>query len=438
MLAGHNSSGSTIGRAAGGLSWQVIHTAVGSVALQGIAFVSTIILARGLGPQQLGNFQFVVSAAVFVTLIGTAGLDEAIAYLLPRYRVKQPEKGRSLVRYILLLTTGISLIAGALFFVGAGPLAKVLGIAGLAQHLRWLVLLCPVLMLLSISLAILRSLEHASARAFIYYYLVSLLFVAGLLLLWRHGLTPDTAYIARTGSMAAGAAVALFLVTKYAGAGSARVTLADLRAAHSLAGWVVFAGMFQYLVEQPLVDLALVGHYDAPAMLGLYSVAAKVAGLIGAVMLALNVVAAPVFARAAAAGKRDELTATYRFCRVVSAVSAVSIGLLVVIAHWPVLAWFGPQYTGAARIVEIFAAAQIVAGLAGINAPVLIACGYAAVEFSLSAGAAVVLVIVGIILGRSYGAIGVAFASATSIVVLAFARKVAVGRLAFREQTATG
>ena len=64
---------------------QTFHTAIGIVFLQAIAFVTTILIARSLSPEQLGRFQLTISISIFVTMLGPLGLDEAVAYLLPKY-----------------------------------------------------------------------------------------------------------------------------------------------------------------------------------------------------------------------------------------------------------------------------------------------------------------------------------------------------------------
>src|SRR3954452_22318532 len=83
---------------------QALHTGVGIASLHGLAFVTSILIARGLGPAGQGRFQVVLSIAVLVTLVTMAGLDEAVAYLLPRYAVQRPEKTRALITYALCTT----------------------------------------------------------------------------------------------------------------------------------------------------------------------------------------------------------------------------------------------------------------------------------------------------------------------------------------------
>lgn len=408
---------------------QAAQTGIGSIVLQALGFASTMLLARGLGPPELGKFQFVVSVAVLVTLIGTLGLDEALAYLVPRYEIAQPRKLRALTNYVLLLTIAIGILAGAVFFAAATALEQLLRIPGLSYHLRFLLVLCPVLMALSISLAALRGLGRSVWRGYIYYYTVSGLFLIGVIVGWWCGLTPLSAYAARIGSIGIGALIAAYLVRRTTVPGGSRLNIADIRAAHSLAGWVLFVGIFQYAVEQPLIDLAIVGRYDAPAMLGFYSVAAKIAAVIATGSLALNYVMAPVFARAIARGDMRQLRAGYRKSSWWMAASVVVLGAAVLVLHRPVLLLFGREYGQATQILRVFAAGQIAVGLAGLNTPLIIAAGFARIEFYLSGGASLFLIIAGILLGQGYGAIGVASASAAAITLLALGRRIAAGQV---------
>src|SRR3954451_18063205 len=94
--------------------YQALHTGAGMMCLHGLAFVTSILIARGLGPAGQGRVQVVLLIAVFATLVTMAGLDEAIAYLLPRYAVDNPEKVRALVVYALSTTGAVSIVVGVI------------------------------------------------------------------------------------------------------------------------------------------------------------------------------------------------------------------------------------------------------------------------------------------------------------------------------------
>lgn len=405
---------------------QALHTGAGMMALHGLGFVTSILIARALGPAGQGKFQVILSIAIFVTLVTTGGLDEAVAYLLPRYAVDKPQKTRALMIYALCSTGLVSIMVGALFFTTARVGEHLLRIAGIARDLRALLLLCPALMVLSMSLAILRGVGRSDWRAYINYYIVGGLYFAAVAVLSLRSLSPADAYAARIGSLGIGALVALVILFRQRLGDTAALGRDDLWTIHTFAGWLVFVGIFQYAIEQPLVDLLIVARYDTIVSVGLYSVAAKAAGVIATGSIALGVVIAPVFARAAAERDFTRLRAQYRRASLWMAISALLFGAIVLLSPGRLLAIFGRDYEVATRILVVFAAAQIATGVLGLNGPLLVACGRARIEFCITAAGAIIFVVTGVFCARIFGAIGVATVSAATTVAIAVARRVAV------------
>lgn len=409
--------------------FQSLHTGAGLVALQGLAFLTSILIARGLGPELQGRFQLVMSISVFVTMIAALGLDEAIAYALPRYQMEQPGKVFTLVSYVLGSTAVIGALLGGLIYFTAEPLEALLNVDGIAADLKFVLWLTPALLLLAMVLAVLRGLGRAEWRAYIYYYLIGALFLAAVWLAMPAGLTSAEAYGARIGSVLCGTAVGLLLIWRELPRRGESLRLAELREVHSFGGWMIFVGVFQYAIDQPLLDLVLVGRYDTPVALGLYSVAAKIGAAAALAVIAFNVVMGPMFSRSLAAGAISDARENYRRASKWLAMATLFLGAILLLFHLPILALFGGEYLNAGRILQIFVLGQITAGLLGVNTPILLAAGFARVEFCLSAGACLFLILAGILLGQRFGTVGIAIASAASTVLLALARRRAVARV---------
>lgn len=408
---------------------QTIHTALGSVFLQAIAFVTTILIARSFDPAQLGRFQLTISISIFATMLGTIGLDEAVAYLLPKYNAQQREKVFVLVVYTLALTALISLVIGSLFYGNAGRLETWLGISGLSFDFRFLLFLVPALMVSSMALAVLRGLGRAEWRAYIYYYLIAVLFL-GTIVFWRRdGLTSAEAYRARILSLLIGAVVAAVLIFRNVAARKVFLTLRDVRKLHSFAGAMIFVSLFQYLVQQPLVDLIIVGRYQTEAIVGLYSVAAKIAAVAAMAGIALNVVMAPMFSASFALADAHRLQKQYQQASKWMALGAIAAGVSILIFQRQILLVFGGDYAASKGILQVLLLGQISAGLLGVNTPFLLATGFVRLEVCLSAAASGLMVALGIFLAQQFGAIGVACATAIATVLPAVVRRVMISRI---------
>ena len=414
---------------------QTLLTGAGIVFLQGAAFLTSMLIARGLGAEAFGRFQVVTSLSIFATFLAVAGMDEAVAYLLPKYHATQLSKVSGLAAYALAFSAAFSLILGLFLSWRASDFERLLGMDGISFDLQFTLPLLPALIVMTMAMSLLRGLGRAEWRAYIYYFLIGSLFLGGVLMLMANGLTSEEAYRARIVSLAIGATVALVLVYRAMPEGSVSLQMADIGTLHNFAGWLVFVGLFQYLIEQPFIDLLLVAHYETSAAVGLYSVAAKAAAVAAIGGTALNVVMASVFARIRGRGDTAELRERYRQASRWLAAAALGSGGLILLFHREVLLLFGAEYQAAGTVLQVYAVGQIVAGLLGVNTPVLLACGLARVEFCLSAAACATLVAAGVLLGQRFGAPGVAVASGLSTGGLALARKIAVRRVLNRDAT---
>ena len=408
---------------------QTFHTVGGIVFLQGIAFVATILIARSLSLEQLGRYQLTISISIFVTMLGTLGLDEAVAYLLPKYDAQQREKVFALVAYTLGISALISLVIGSLFYFSAGRLEKLLAIGGISSDLKFLLLLVPMLMVSSMELAVLRGLGRSEWRAYIYYYLIGVLFFAGIVFLRRDSLTSAEAYTARIFSLFIGAVVAGIVISKNVTARTEFLNLEDVRRLHSFAGALIFVGLFQYLVQQPLADLIIVGRYETEAVVGLYSVAARIAAVAGTIAVALNVVMVPIFSSLTTSGDVGRLQEQYHQASKWMAWGVIAAAIPILLCQRQILLIFGGDYTAGKRILQVLLFSWLSAGLLGINTPLLLATGFVRLEVYLSAAACVLMVLLGVVLGQRFGAIGVAFATAISTASSAAVRRLAVARI---------
>jgi len=340
--------------------------------------------------------------------------------------VEQPAKLLGLVAYVMGITSLIAVLLGVLSFLGADSLEPALGMRGISFDLKFLLVLLPTLMILSMALSVLRGFGRSEWRAYIYYYLVGVLFLAAILFSSGGGLTAAEAYWSRIASIGVGAAVALYLVSRSIPAGREFFKREHIWKLHSFGSWLVLVGIFQYAVEQPLLDLVMVGRFDSAVAVGLYSVGAKAAAVTAIGGVALNVVMAPDFSRSLAEGSYTELRDRYRQASKWMALGAVGCGIIVLLFHRQVLLLFGPEYLAAGTILQILAGGQIIAGVLGVNTPILLASGLAKVECALTAAACALLIGSAIGLGQRFGAVGVALATAGTTALLALSRRLAV------------
>lgn len=402
---------------------QVMHTAVGMVVFQILTFLSGLIVARNLGPEGQGKFQLLMSIAAFSSIVIKLGLDEAVTYLIPKYRVRAPGKVFGLAIFSIALPCMISLAVGLIFFVSAKDLEKnIFRIDGFAYDLRYLLGVLPSLTLLLMCMAVLRGLGRSDLRAYIFYYLVGGGFLGLVTLLSSNGLALRETYVARLLSYLLGGGLGLYLVARLTARGPLELDLKELREAYKFAGLLLGVSIFQYLREQPLVDLIILSRIGTTEDVGVYSVAARLSSVVPLVANAMVIGGASTLAEIVASGNTTQQKAQYQIASNWMAVltTFVLFGCLAVMGE--LFAWLGPSYKAGIPFFVVLLVGAGVTGITGFNAPMLLASEYARYELLLSAIGVGAMAVFEILLGWAYGPIGVAVASSVVMALVSFAR----------------
>ncbi|AGB14875.1 membrane protein involved in the export of O-antigen and teichoic acid [Halovivax ruber XH-70] len=84
-------------------------------------------LARILSTDEYGLLFLAISVFSVVELLSRLGVPKAGARYITLYREKDPAQVPGLLRYTFVLNVGLALVASGLLFVGAGPIARVVG-----------------------------------------------------------------------------------------------------------------------------------------------------------------------------------------------------------------------------------------------------------------------------------------------------------------------
>lgn len=408
---------------------QLLHTGTGMASFQALSLIAGLLVAAGLGPEGQGRFQLLVSTCVFLAMFCKLGLDEGVAYLIPRLQQDDPAKVRAVAIYVLGLTATLGVLVGLGLRAASAPLARsVFELPSFATDLALAPLLLPTLILLMVASNLLRGLGRSDLRALAYYWPAGLGFLLFVVALSFDGLELGEAYAARIGSYGIGAAVGLFLVARIVRGGAWRLDAQEIRRLHSFSSWLVFVSLFLYLVGQPLVDLLIVSRYGSAADVGVYSVAARIASLPGSIHAAFAIVMASSFSRArlqpanASAAHYEKASTWMAHMTVLSGAALFFLG-----DH--VLAAIGSEYEAAGPMLRTILVGYLLMGTLGLNAPALLAAGHTRVEFALSGIALAVLVVAGLSLAPWLGPPGVAVATGGAVGVLALLRWLACYRL---------
>lgn len=408
---------------------QVVMTAFGMVVLQGCNFLATILIAAQLGPTDLGMFQLLISFCGISVLIGKLGLDEALSYIIPRQQVSLASCGRPIIFYALLIAGLVGLLIGGLGFLFKESISVNLFNNALIEAYMWvLLILIPLQLLLIVGLGALRGLDRTGLRAVAYYYIVGPVFLIVVALSAINELDIKEVFEAKILSIGMGL-IFCFVFILYVTKGQGWVAqYKERKELHSFANWMIFVGIFQYMVDQPLIDLILIGYFDTSAQVGIYSVSAKLAGLLGQVQSAFLIVMAAKISRSEAVSNVELRNDLYLKSSMLIAHFTVIVSVLLYLWIDTILFMIGPEYIHGKQLFYILMTGYLVVGLLGLNSPLILSAGYRKEEFVFTGIALIVLVLGGYVMGSLFGASGVAVSTASAAIVLAIARKLFVSK----------
>lgn len=396
-----------------------------------VAFVTTIVLARILGPDGLGTYAATMSWIGILTIPASLGLPTLSVRLVASYNVSgQWKKMRGLIvraqRLVLGFAIILALLSDAIVFALSDRLSNQFEVAMIIASL-----ILPLLAVNAVRSGVLRGLHRVTLAQVPDYLVVPWLFVglvAGTRLL--PGLQP-------TAPMAIALRLAATLMSFVIGSRILRVgSPARLRTVHAeyeMRAWLraalpllLVGGMTALATRSDvLLLLALRGAEDA----GVYQAAARTADLVVFALVIANVVSQPLLAQHYAKGEIERLQAVAtRSARISLAVSLPLAIAFVVLGRAMLAFLMGPDYVRGYGPLVILVGGQIINTAMGPVGQVLTMTGHEAIAAKGMALGVAVNVLLALLLIPRFGLWGAALATALSLVVWNVALAVAVRR----------
>jgi O-antigen/teichoic acid export membrane protein len=389
------------------------------VALFGLSFLASVILARALGSAAYGVYTYALAWVMLLSVFALVGSDQLLVRELSAFS-KQERWGlaRGLLRRanqgVLAASVALSLAAGAIAW---GLLPR----SSSADSLTFTVALCllPLIALTRVRQAAMGGLQHvvlgALPETLVQPFL--LIALAGGYLAWQGPMTAPWAM--GLNALATGLAFALGAFLLHAVVPSNVRTAAP---AYRTAEWAKSAVPLLFLAGLNIVysqtAILMLGAISGTRVVGLYGVANRGAELIAFVLTAVNAAMAPTVASQYATG--DVL----RLQQIVTRVARVTFFLtlpaavgMIGFGHWFLRVFFGAEYVQAQNALFILSWGQVINVAMGSVGLLLIMTGHEwDAAFGIGASTVVNLVLSALLIPR-WGLEGAALSAATSMVL---------------------
>lgn len=401
------------------VSGQTTITFCGMVFLQLTNFLAIMLISQGMSPAEVGRYQLLLSIVVVLSIGAKLGLDEGLSYYLPRYLEPDQAQAVGLVTYCLVVTaTSSAVLACGVWFSSSIVNSLFFKLDSFDKDLEYLIFLLPSLVFALIGLSALRGWGRSDIRAYIYYFLMSGCFLFGVVVLRHKGFCLEQLLMLRSATFLLGAVGSFVALIYLKDKGitipekSAVVTL------HSFSLNIIFVSILQYLVEQPLIDLTIVGRFLHDYEVGYYSIAARIGAMVALGFNAMTIVMAPKVSSVVYAGNKDDYLKVYNNAnRWLLLLTSFSAGVLY-LGLDVILLWFGEGYLTGKPIAIVFIFGYFLMSATGLNLPFMLAFGKQKYELFLGGLALLTMVLGGVVGVQLVGGIGVAIATVGALVFL--------------------
>ncbi len=398
-------------------------------------FIAAILIARFVGSEGYGAYNFAVSWIAILSLVGLFGMHKLVVREYSRY---QTDKAYGLQRGILRRADQIIILLSIIliFFIwGISGWFTELFAEGdsrlLTNSLLVALPLLPVLALLRVRQATLEANRQAFIGNIPEMLLTPITLVVLVLAGWFLLEEQFTAYWALGAKIGSGV-VALIAVSWMR---NRRLpdAIKESKPEYETGKWLKSAAPLLLIsglyVVNANTDIIMLGFLGGAESTGFYSAASKGAILITFIMLAVNKTLSPNFASLYKEGEIGKLQSLVTHSvRVVSLVAVLLMIFLIAIGYW-YLSIFGPEFVVAHLTLAILCFGKVFSGMMGSVGHLLIMTSQEKVAAWNVAFAVVLNIVLNYLLIPVWGIEGAAVASASSYIVVNVLQAIAVYKL---------
>lgn len=413
-------SGSASGRALGLLFHN--KAALGALVVRGVGvtagFALTFLIARWFGPEANGYYALMVQSAMFLSVVAVGGLDLAVVREFARSVALGVRPARSSVAGVLLQTSAMALLLGAVILV-LEPIAIHWLIGTVPLQWAGAILAALILQraLIRIIAAILRSQMQQSMSQAVELLLLPVLTI---LIILGQKAGPQSVDAILHASLLAGVIVitvgiGLLIRESTGGATGLKIPQSSL--------FLTALPMWGVAISQNLADwygLVTLNQWAGAAETGIFRVSWQIATVLPIISLSLQSTFGAQIAAAAHNGEKAEMARLASTATKLSVLIFVPVAALIFVFAEDVLAVFGAEFVSGAATLRIIVIGQTVIASLGIVGLVLVMTGHARTNLMIGLSSTVITLLATPFAAAEAGGLGVALVfSATYIVKIA-------------------
>lgn len=390
----------------------------GAVLRRLFGIITIIIFTTFLGAGGFGAYMLLLGAVIIMSVVAAMGLGQGTMKFVVQKRTEgQADQVPGLVRTASRLGFASSVVVVLVGWAAAGPIVtRIFHQPELVGLLRWMTLAVPAGMLCSLWLHATRGFHRMEETFWINDLFGPVARISLFLVLILGGFSLGAAVGAYIGTAVASAVLALLALRRLVPPGPDRPKPGEAWALISYSVPLLGAGVMGTIMEW--TDTMMLGYFTAPAQVGVYNVALRVAALNLMVHLAFTSIFSPVAADLLQRDKMESLDQLYKIDTRWVFTLTLPIFVLIVLLSRDILAIFGPEFTQGSMALILLTLAIFFSACSGPCGAIIRMAGRTRLYFANNFGACVLNVLLNLLLIPRLGILGAALATGASTVIV--------------------
>jgi O-antigen/teichoic acid export membrane protein len=389
------------------------------VGFAGLAFLNSVVLARLLDTSGYGAFANAMAWVNIILIPASFGFGTLLVRDVAIYRSRREWAIlKGLLCFSNWFVLAFSALLTLLFIAAAGLVFSAPDKEAMRLSLWTAAPLIPLFALANIRESATRGLEHvfcALSPSMIFRPVLLLTGIVGIHFFWPDRLSSQAAIAINVCASTVSLGIGIFWLRRLLPSEVKQVrpeykTMFWLKAAFPM---LIYSGM-QIILGQ--TDIVMLGAMRVPGDVGLYAASSRLAFLLVYVMMASEIILAPIIARLYGKEEKERLQKILTRAVRIAFLSVLPFGLILIFAGGNILLLFGHEFMAAKTALLILSVGRLADVAAGSGALLLGMTGFERIVAIVFFGAALENVILNALLIPKYGIEGAALALVISLV----------------------
>ena len=393
-----------------------------------LGLVSNFVLARLYGPKILGQYSLVLATVNIISIFTIFGFNNGLVKYISRYRVtKQTKRLNEIIKIAFIYGALFSLIGAILLFllkdIVANNVFKDSGLVNCLVYGSWLIIPFTLIKILNGLYRGFKQLQYpVISNEIISRIIFSIIIIVFALLNFKN--TP----IVIASSLFAQMFVVFYLIGKVY---TLKIDFKNillgqidnnLREKKIKKEFLIYSSTLIFISFMNIIltkiDKIMLGIYMTSEVVGIYNIAATVAGLITFLLVSSNMIFSSVISELYSVNKIKLLGDLYSTITKWIIILTLPVVISMIFFSDTILRFFGEAYIIGSSALIILALGQMINAIVGANGSILSMCGHERLLLKNNISMAIMNIIFNAILIPKFGILGAAIATGFSIATI--------------------